>query len=70
MDDFAEAVVDRIEPILDTEFHTLPEHEQPSAIDAVRDRRTGRHLAVAKPVGADDQDTGIRATPALTTPWN
>ncbi|MBB4908846.1 NACHT domain-containing protein [Actinophytocola algeriensis] len=37
MEDFAEAVVDRIEPILDTEFRTLPEHEQLAAIDAVRD---------------------------------
>ncbi|WP_328609537.1 NACHT domain-containing protein [Amycolatopsis sp. NBC_00345] len=37
MDDFAEAVVDRIEPILDVEFRSLPEHEKLAAVEAVRD---------------------------------
>lgn len=37
MDNFAEAVVDRIEPILTAEFRSLPENEQLAAIDAVRD---------------------------------
>lgn len=37
MDNFAEAVVDRIEPILDTEFRSLPENERFASIDAVRD---------------------------------
>ncbi|HTI22472.1 MAG TPA: NACHT domain-containing protein [Kutzneria sp.] len=37
MDDFAEAVVDRLEPIIDAEFRGLPENEQLAAIEAVRD---------------------------------
>ncbi|MEV8608000.1 hypothetical protein AB0383_08700 [Amycolatopsis sp. NPDC051373] len=28
LDNFAEAVVDRIEPIVDVEFRSLPEHEK------------------------------------------
>ncbi|ROP41932.1 NACHT domain-containing protein [Saccharothrix texasensis] len=37
LDNFADAVVDRIEPIIDAEFRALPEHERLAAIDAVRD---------------------------------
>ncbi|MBB4674589.1 NACHT domain-containing protein [Crossiella cryophila] len=34
---FAEAVVDRLEPIIDTEFAGLPEHERTAAVLAVQD---------------------------------
>ncbi|MFS8101427.1 NACHT domain-containing protein [Lentzea alba] len=37
MDNFAEAVVDRLEPIIEAEFRALKENEQLAAIDAVRD---------------------------------
>ena len=37
LENFAEAVVDRIEPIIDAEFRSLPENERLAAIDAVRD---------------------------------
>lgn len=37
LDNFAEAVVDRIEPIVDVEFRSLPEHEKLAAIEAVRE---------------------------------
>ncbi|MFD9739519.1 NACHT domain-containing protein [Umezawaea sp. NPDC059074] len=37
IDSFAEAVVERVEPIIDAEFRGLPENERLAAIDAVRD---------------------------------
>jgi NACHT domain len=44
IENFVEAVADRIEPIVEVEFRTLPENERLAAIEAVRDTFEHAHL--------------------------
>ena len=73
MDDFAEAVVDRLEPIIDAEFRGLPENEQLAAIEAVRDTFAQAALddgdLFAADLDAGHLDRSIRGrVPSQTTP--
>ncbi|MEV6243621.1 hypothetical protein [Lentzea sp. NPDC051838] len=84
MDDFAEAVVDRLEPIIETEFRTLAENDQLAAIEAVRDTFDGAALddtdlfaadldaghldPVDPPTGAQPDDIAVRGLHGVVRP--